>query len=76
MNKKTRMLEADTDKNNEKLDDIPGEINRIKKAIRRRRQTDRELSLRVDELKNLITDIRNNKHALNNFTHRRGKKSS
>ena len=33
---------ADVDKKKEKLDDIPGEINLIKKAIRRRRQKDRE----------------------------------
>ena len=68
MNKKSRMLQADRNKNNEKLDDIPREINRIKKAIRRRIQKNqdyRELSLRLNELQNLKTEIRKKIEALN-----------
>ena len=48
------MLEVDIDKNSEKLDDIPQEINRINKALRMRRRKGRdyrELSLRVRELR-------------------------
>ena len=68
MNKKSRMLQADINKNNEKQDDIPREINRIKKAIRRRIQKNqdyRELSLRLNELQNLKTEIRKKIEALN-----------
>ena len=38
MNEKYRKLDADIDKNGEKMDEIYREINRIKKAIRRRKQ--------------------------------------
>ena len=62
LNKKIRNLKGGIVKNIEKFDDLPGEINEIKKTIRRRRQKDREHrenALRVDELKNLKTEIRN-----------------
>ena len=39
-NKKTRMLEGDMKKIDEKIDEIAREIIRIKTAIRRRRQED------------------------------------
>ena len=68
MNKKSRMLKADIDKNNEKLDGISREIDRKRKTIRKRRHKDRkhgELSLRVNELMNSKTGIRNTTDALN-----------
>ena len=40
--KKIRMLQADIDKNDEKIDEIGRETNTIKKTIRNRRQKDRE----------------------------------
>ena len=58
--KKTQTLEVDLDQNNEKIDKITREINRIQEAIRKRRQEHqhhREHSLRADELKNLKTEI-------------------
>ena len=61
------MLEADRNKNDEKIDEIDREIKRIKKTIRTRRQKNREhrgLSLRVIQLRNLKTEIRNNVDAL------------
>ena len=47
MNKKNKMLEVDIDVNNGRIEELSQEINRIKKAIRRRKQKDqkyRELS--------------------------------
>ena len=38
MNKKIKMLEADIDENNKKIDDADMEIKRIKKAISKRKQ--------------------------------------
>ena len=38
MNKKIKMLEADIDENNKKIDDAYMEIKRIKKAISKRKQ--------------------------------------
>ena len=67
MNKKIRMLEADIDKNDENLDETSREYNRIKKVIGRRRKKDRnhrESFLRVNELKNSETRIKNTIHAL------------
>ena len=61
MNEKIRLLEADIDKNDEKIDEISRETNRIKEVLRRRRQKDRkhrELSVEVNELKNSKTGIR------------------
>ena len=61
MNKKIKKLKTDIVKNNAKSDNIPGEINRIMKTKRRKRQKDREhreLALRVDEIKNLKTEIK------------------
>ena len=68
MNKKIKMLEADIDENNKKVDDADMEIKRIKKAISKRKQKNRnyiDLSLRVTELKNSKTDLRNKIDALN-----------
>ena len=68
MNKKFKMLEADIDENNKKIDDADMEIKRIKKAISKRKQKNRnyiDLSLRVTELKNSKTDLRNKIDALN-----------
>ena len=51
MNKKIKMLEADIDEINKKIDQITLERNRIKKTIRRRKQKyqhHRELSLRIN----------------------------
>ena len=62
MNKCTRMLEADLDKNNEKIYEITREINRIQTVILKRRwknREHRELSLILSGLKNLKTYIRN-----------------
>ena len=68
MNKKIKMLEADIDENNKKIDDVDMEIKRIKKAISKRKQKNRnyiDLSLRVTELKNSKTDLRNKIDPLN-----------
>ena len=68
MNKKIKMLETDIDVNNKKIDDADMEIKRIKKAISKRKQKNRnyiDLSLRVTELKNSKTDLRNKIDALN-----------
>ena len=73
MNKKIRKLKADIVKNNAKFVDIPGEINRIKKAKRRKRQKGREhreLALRVDKLKILKTEIKNTLDALKQINSR------
>ena len=62
MNKEIKTLKADIDENNIKIFDADNEINRVKKAIRRRKQRDqnyRELSSRVNELINSKTDLRN-----------------
>ena len=62
MNKKTRMLKTDIDKNDEKIDEISQEVRRNKKAIRRRKQKDRrkrEFSLRFIVLEISKTEIRN-----------------
>ena len=51
MNDKNRMLEADIDKNLEKIDEITRENNRIKTAIPKRSQEGREhreISLRLN----------------------------
>ena len=56
------MLEVDIDKNDETIDEKAWELNRIEKAIHRRRQKDPEnleLSFRVNEVKNLKTEVRN-----------------
>ena len=67
MNTENRMLEVDTDENNKKIYDVDKEVNKMQKAIRRRKQKNckyRELSLRVIEVKNLKTNIRNKIDAL------------
>ena len=61
------MLENDIAENNKKIEEISQEINRIKKAIRRRRGEDRkyrELSSRLNELNISKTDVRNKIQAL------------
>ena len=62
MNEKNTMVKADIDKNLEKIDETPREINKIKKAIYKRRQKNhehRELSSRLNELTISKTVIRN-----------------
>ena len=77
---KLRMLKADIDKNIEKIDHISREIDRIKKAIRKRGHKDRkhrELSLRIGELNNSKTELKNKRRVkTNNFAHRIGERSS
>ena len=68
MNKKIKMLKADIDGNNKKIDDADMEIKKIKKTMSKRKQKNRnyiDLSLRVSELKNSKTDLRNKIDALN-----------
>ena len=68
MNKKIKMLETDIDENNKKIDDADIEIKRIKKAISKKKQKNRNyinLSLRIIELKNSKTDLRNKIDAFN-----------
>ena len=60
------MLQADTDKNNEKLDVIPREIIRIRKAARSGRQKNQdyhEVCMRLNELKKLKTENENETEA-------------
>ena len=67
MNGKFKKLVADIDKNFENVDEITLELKRIKKAISRRRQKrqrHRELSLRLNELNNSKTEIKNEIDAL------------
>ena len=67
MNKEIRKIQADKDKNIEKLDGISREISRIKKAVRKRRHKDRRhraFSLKVNEVINIKTGIRNSVDAL------------
>ena len=67
------MIEADIDVNNKKIDDADMGTKRIKKAISKRKQKNRnhiDLSLRLIELKNSKTDLRNKIDALNQiFSH-------
>ena len=68
MNKQVKILQNDIDKNNEKIDEISREIVKIEKAIRRGRQENqdyRELSLRLSELMNSKTELKNKLKALN-----------
>ena len=68
MNKKIKMLEADIDENNKKIDDVDIEIKRIKKAISKRKQKNRNyinLSLKINKLKFSKTDLKNKIDALN-----------
>ena len=61
------MLEVDKDEENKNLCIVDKEINRIKKAIRQRKHKNskyRELYLRLSELKNSKTNIRNKIDAL------------
>ena len=65
--KEIDILEVDTDENIEKLDKISEGTNRIKNAIRRRRQKNqhhREFFLRLKELNISKTDIKNEIDAL------------
>ena len=68
MNKKIKMLEADIDENNKKIDDVDIEIKRIKKAISKGKQKNRNyinLSLKINKLKFSKTDLKNKIEALN-----------
>ena len=68
MNKKIKMFKDNIDGNNKKIDNIKKEINIIKKAIGKRKQKNRnyiDLSLRLLEIKNSKTDLRNEIDALN-----------
>ena len=81
MNNKNRIIEEDFDKTDEAQHEVTREINRIKKSVRRRGQKAREyckLSLRLNELNKIKTEIRNNTDALKQifFKHWRGKRSS
>ena len=67
MNEKNTMVKADIDKNIEEIEETPREINKIKKAIYKRRQKNqehRELSSRLNELTISKTVIRNKIDAL------------
>ena len=62
MNKKIKMLETDIDENNKKIDDADMQIKRIKKAISKRKQKNRnyiDLSLKINKLKFSNTDLKN-----------------
>ena len=68
MNKKIETLKADIDENNIETYDVDNEINRICKAMRRRKQEHQkqgELSSRFNELKKIKTDLKNKIEALN-----------
>ena len=70
MNKKIRTLKADIDAEILKIYDVDKEINRIRKAVRRRKQKQKhqkypELYSRFNELKLLKTDPKNKIGALN-----------
>ena len=68
INKKIKILNSDIDENNEKIYDIDKEIKRVKKLIPKRKQKNRiytDLSLRLIELRNSKTDLRNKIDALN-----------
>ena len=62
MNKKIKMLETDIDENNKKIHVADMEIKRIKKAISKRKQKNRnyiDLSLKIIKLKFSKTDLKN-----------------
>ena len=68
INKKIKMLKSDIDVNNKKKFDVDKKIRRVKKLIPKRKQKNRnytDLSLRLIELKNSETDLRNKIDALN-----------
>ena len=68
MNKKIKMLKSYIDVNNKKIFDVDKEIKRVKKLIPKRKQKNRnytDLFLRLIELKNSKTDLRNKIDALN-----------
>ena len=73
------MLEADTDKKNEKINEISREMNRIKNATRMKRpksQELRELSFRFNELNNQKPGWKKRRLEKNNFIYWRGKTAS
>ena len=79
MNKKIKKLKPDIGENNIKIYDVDNELNKIRKAMRRRKQKHQkfpELSSRFKELKNIKTDLKNKIEAIkpNNFAHQRGKR--
>ena len=62
------MLKSDIDGNNKKLYDVDKEIKRVIKLIHKRKQKNRnyiDLSLRLIELKNSKTDLKNKIDVLN-----------
>ena len=66
MNKKIKMLKSDID--GKKIFDVDKEIKRVKKLIHKRKQKNRnyiDLCLRLIELKNSKTDLKNEINALN-----------
>ena len=66
-NKKNKMLEADIDENNKKIDDADMEIKRIKKLILKRKKKNRsytDLSLRINKLNISKTDQKKKIEAL------------
>ena len=68
MNKEIKTLKADIDKDNIEIFDADNEINRIRKAMNRRKQKHqnyRQLSSRINELKNIKTELKNKIQALN-----------
>ena len=68
VNKKIKMLETDIDGNNKKIHDADMEIKRIKKAISKRKQKNRnyiDLSLKINKHKFSKTDLKNKIDALN-----------
>ena len=68
VNKKIIMLKSDIDVNNKKVYDIDKEIKRVKKLLHKRKQKNRnyiDLSLRLIELKNSKTDLKNKVDVLN-----------
>ena len=68
IDKTKKKLQSDKDKNNEKLDNIPRKINRIKEAIRMKRRKGREhleRSFRINKLKNSKTEIKIKIDAIN-----------
>ena len=68
MNGENKMIEVNIDENNKKLYDVDREIRTTQKAIRRRRQKNREYqppTSRLKEVKNFSTDLKYKIHPLN-----------
>ena len=68
MNIKVKTLKVDIDENIIKIYDVDNGFNRIRKAMRRKKQNYqkyRELSARVNELRNIKIDLENKIQTLN-----------